>query len=48
MNIKTREIWYCANLKEVKLIEGVQFVSVQREPTGRSFFMRLDQFTKIK
>lgn len=48
MNIKTREVWHCENPKEVKVIEGVEFVSVQKEPAGRSFFMRLDQFTKIK
>jgi len=48
MNIKTKEVWHCENPKETKIIEGVEFVSVQREPAGRSFFMRLDQFVKVK
>lgn len=48
MNIKTKEIWLCENLKQIKLIDGVEFVTVQRDPTGRTFFMRKDQFDKVK
>lgn len=47
-NIKTGEVWFCENLKEVRFIDGVEFVLVKKEPEGRSFFIRLDQLSKIK
>jgi len=48
LNIKTRETWYCKNLKETKIIDGVEFITVSKEPSSRTFFMRKDQFEKVK
>jgi hypothetical protein len=47
-NIKTGEVWFCENINEVRLIDGIEFVSVKKLPESRSFFIRLDQLSKIK
>lgn len=46
INIKTKEVWFCKNLNEVKLIDGTEFITVSRKEIGPGFFMKKDQFEK--
>lgn len=48
VNLKTKEIWFCKDLKAVKLIDGVEFITVSRKETGPGFFMKKDQFGTAK
>lgn len=42
LNPQTGEFWFCENIDDVRLIDGVPFLVVSREPGQRVFLMAKD------
>jgi len=38
-NFLTDEVWYCENYNQVKYIDGVEFITVCKQPGDRTFLM---------
>lgn len=48
MVIQTGDIWYCNDLNESKIISGVPFIHVSRQPNKETYLMRKDVFKKMQ
>ena len=44
----TGEILTCKNIKDIRIIEGVEYLSVCKRGSDRTFLMRKDALKKIK
>lgn len=44
----TKEQWVCDDLRQVKIIEGIEYVSVRKQDTKRTVLIRRDILKKIK
>ena len=47
-NIYTHEVWQCGDAKEVHLIDGVEYLLVNRHAQDRTFYMRRDSLKEVK
>lgn len=47
-NVRTNEIFICDDYKNIKLIDGVEFVQVHKDPNPRQFWMSKSVFEKVK
>ena len=46
-NIYNQEKFYCENIKQVSLIDGIEYLSVQKPNSNRKFLMRKDSLKLI-
>lgn len=46
-NIYSQEKFFCENLKQVSLIDGVEYITVKKPNNPRSFLMRKDSLKLI-
>ncbi|MEY4332837.1 MAG: hypothetical protein RLZZ196_1575 [Bacteroidota bacterium] len=44
----TKEQWVCDDLRQIKIIEGVEYLSVRKQDKDRTVLMRRDILKKIK
>jgi hypothetical protein len=44
----TKEQWLCDNIKSIKVIEGIEFITVRKKDTIRTVLMRKDILKKVK
>ena len=44
----TKERWLCDNPKQIKIIEGIEYIPVHRQENTRTVLMRRDVLKKIK
>jgi hypothetical protein len=47
-NIYTHEIWYCGNSRDVHVIDGVEYLLVNRHAQDRTFYMKRDSLKEVK
>lgn len=47
-NIYTHEIWQCGDAKDVHVIDGVEYLIVNRHATDRAFYMKRDSLKEVK
>jgi hypothetical protein len=47
-NIYTQEIWYCGDDKDVHVIDGVEYLLVNRYAQDRTFYMKRDSLKEVK
>ena len=46
-NVRNKEKFYCKNLKEVQMIDGVEYIRVFRMGTQRDCLVKKDTLRKI-
>lgn len=46
-NIFTHELWQCGDPKDVRVIDGVEYLVVNRHAQNRAFMMRKDSLKKV-
>lgn len=47
-NVFNREKFVCLDLKDIQIIEGVEYLKVQKYGSARTILMRKDALKKIK
>ena len=48
INPLNQEVWWCVNVSEVKVVDGIEYVTVYKSETpSRSHLMRKDALRKI-
>lgn len=47
-NVFNREKFVCLNLKDIQVIEGVEYLKVQKYGSTRTILMRKDALKKVK
>ena len=46
-NIRNKEKFYCTDLKDIRIIDGVEYLRVFREGTQRDCLVKKDSLQKI-
>ncbi|NBP58426.1 hypothetical protein EBU71_18215 [bacterium] len=46
-NIFNKEILRCDNLKDIEVIDGVEYLRVKKDDKGKKFLMRRDSLKKL-
>jgi hypothetical protein len=46
-NLRNRERFYCTDVKDVRKIDGVEYLRVFREGTQRDCLVKLDQLRRV-
>jgi hypothetical protein len=48
INPLNQEVWWCVNVSEVKVVDGIEYVTVYKSETpSRSHLMRKDALRKV-
>lgn len=48
INPRTKEIWICDNIRQRRMVDGVEFVEVHKQNSSRLVWINLENLIKIK